>query len=80
MVLLYIIQAGLSSLTYCVLPNGVDKITTSSKSVLLHIAPSYVLHRLGFEEDFEEAESLVVFAFPLKNIFKNFIKLYKNRS
>lgn len=54
---------------YCVLPSGVDKITTSSKSVLLYIAPNYVLHRLGFEEDFEEAEILFVFAFPLKNIF-----------
>lgn len=67
--LLHIIQAGMRSLTYCVLPSGVDKITTGSKSVLLYIAPNYVLHRLGFEEDFEEAESLFVFAFPLKAIF-----------
>lgn len=77
MVLLYIIQAGMRFLMYCVLSNGVDKITTGSNSVLFYIAPNYVLHRLGFEEDFEEAESLSVFAFPLKNIFKNFIIFFK---
>lgn len=69
MVLLYIIQAGMRSLTYCVLSNSVDKVTTGFKTVLLYIAPNYVLHRLGFEEDFEEAENLFVFAFPLKPVF-----------
>lgn len=76
--LLCLIQGGMKSLTYCVLSNSVDKITSDSKAVLLYIALNYVLHRLWFEEEFEEAESLCSL-FPLKKIFKNFIKLYRNR-
>lgn len=67
MVLPYLIQAGMRSLTVFF-----PTLWAESQKRYLYIAPNNVLCRPGFEEDVEEAKNLFMFAFTLKNIFKLF--------